>query len=243
MRFVADLHTHTIASGHAFSTVLEIAQAAAGKGLAMFAVTDHGPAMPGGPHAYHFSNLYSIPTVLFGVRVLKGVEANVIDCEGTLDLDEYRLSKLDIVLAGLHTLCAPNASVEENTRMMLQAMRNPWVDAIVHPGNPEYPVDIEQIVQGAVHYDVALEINNSSLTGARVGSKPYCSNMAALARQYGAKLLAGSDSHFAYTVGDFGAAEALLADNDISPEMVLNTSTELVMRHLLRRKNRRVSLL
>jgi putative hydrolase len=242
MKFVADLHTHTIASGHAFSTVLEIAQAAAAKGLAMFAVTDHGPAMPGGPHAYHFSNLSSIPAVLHGVRILKGIEANVIDQEGTLDLDEYRLSKLDIVLAGLHTLCAPNSSIEENTRMMIQAMRNQWVDAIVHPGNPEYPVDIEQIVQAAVEYDVALEINNSSLTHARQGSRPQCCNIALLARQYGAKLLAGSDSHFAYTVGDFGAAEALLADNGIVPDMVLNTSTELVMRHLLRRSNRRISL-
>lgn len=242
MHFVADLHTHTVASGHAYSTVLEIAQAASDKGLEMIAVTDHGPSMPGGPHPYHFGNLSIIPSHLFGVRMLKGVEANVMDQNGTLDLDEYRLSRLDIVLAGLHALCAPSASVEENTRMMIRTMRNPWVDVIVHPGNPDYLVDIERVVRAAVEYDVALEVNNSSLTGARQGSMPHCNAIAMMARHYGAKLMAGSDSHFAYSVGDFGAAGALLAENRILPEKVLNTSVDLVMKHLLRRKNRRVAL-
>ena len=70
MQFVADLHVHTVASGHAYSTVAEIARVAADKGLALIALTDHGPAMPGGPHAYHFSNQTAIPDVLFGLRVL-----------------------------------------------------------------------------------------------------------------------------------------------------------------------------
>ena len=243
MQFVADLHTHTIASGHAYSTVLEIARAAADKGLTMIAITDHGPSMPGGPHPYHFGNLATIPASLFGVRVLKGIEANVMDRDGTLDLDEYRLSRLDIVLAGMHALCAPGASVEENTRMMIQTMQNPWVDVIVHPGNPDYLIDIERVVRAAMEFDVALEVNNSSLTGARQGSKPHCDAIAMMARQYGAKLMAGSDSHFAYNVGDFGAADALLTENHILPEKVLNTSTELVMQHLLRRQNRSVPLL
>src|SRR5512146_3220126 len=54
LKIVADMHTHTIASGHAYSTVNELAHAAAAKGLAAMAITDHGPALPGGPHLYHF---------------------------------------------------------------------------------------------------------------------------------------------------------------------------------------------
>jgi len=239
MRFVADLHVHTVASGHAYSTVLEIARAAAGKGLSLIALTDHGPAMPGGPHAYHFSNQTAIPDELFGVRILKGIEANIMDRNGTLDLDEARLAKLDIVLAGLHTLCAPNGTVAENTAMLLNAMRNPWVDAIVHPGNPEYLIDEEAVVRAAAEFGVALEINNSSLTGARQGSLPHCSRIACLAREYGARVMVGSDSHFALNVGDFGAAAELLAENGLPPECVINTSVDAVLRHLNRRTNRR----
>ena len=88
MKIVADLHIHTVSSGHAYSTVMENVRAAADKGLEMIAITDHGPAMPGGPHEYHFGNMQVLPDELFGVRILKGVEANVIDRAGNLDLSE-----------------------------------------------------------------------------------------------------------------------------------------------------------
>ncbi len=242
MKIVADLHIHTVASGHAYSTILENVTAAAEKGLEIIAITDHGPDMPGGPHSYHFGNLKAVPDELFGVRILKGVEANVIDHEGNLDLAEDRLVSLDIVLAGLHTVCSPNGSVAENTQMMVNAMKNPWVDAIVHPGNPEYPVDAETIVKAAVEYDVALEINNSSLRVSRVGSRPFCENIAALAKQYGAKIILGTDSHFALAIGDFSKAIEILEKYNISSDLVINTSVESVLRHLNRRSNRKSSV-
>ena len=237
MRLIADLHVHTVASGHAYSTVAEIARVAADKGLSLIALTDHGPAMPGGPHAYHFSNQTAIPDILYGVRVLKGDEANVMDRRGRLDLDEFRLSKLDIVAVGLHTVCSPYGSKKENTVMMVEAMQNPFVDVVVHPGNPEYPVDEETIVKAAVRYDVALEVNNSSLTVSRRGSLPHCEHIVSLAKTYGAKLIVGSDSHFCETVGEFSSAAALIDKHGISPEQVLNTSLEKVLAHLNRRTN------
>ncbi|WP_243638679.1 phosphatase [Lucifera butyrica] len=236
---MADLHVHTIASGHAYSTVLEVARAAADKGLELIALTDHGPSMPGGPHPYHFGNLAAIPAELFGVRILKGVEANVIDREGTLDLEDTRLAKLDIVLAGLHTVCSPYGTVAENTLMMINAMKNPWVDIIVHPGNPEYPVDEEAVVKAAVEQDVVIEINNSSLTVSRKGSRPHCDHIAALAKAYGAKIMLGSDSHLALSVGNFGEAVELLYNHDIGPEQVINTSVDRIYEHLNRRHRNR----
>ena len=237
MQFVADLHVHTVASGHAYSTVAEIARVAADKGLDLIALTDHGPAMPGGPHAYHFSNQTAIPNVLFGVRVLKGIEANVMDRRGRLDLDEFRLSKLDIVAIGLHTVCSPYGNKKENTTMMVEAMQNPFVDIVVHPGNPEYLVDEETIVKASVQYNVALEVNNSSLTVSRKGSLPHCDQIVSLAKAYGAKLIVGSDSHYCETVGEFSVAAALLDKHGILPEQVLNTSLEKILAHLNRRTN------
>ena len=237
MQFVADLHVHTVASGHAYSTVKEVVRVAADKGLAMIALTDHGPAMPGGAHAYHFSNQKAIPDTMFGVRILKGIEANVTDRHGRLDLDEPRLGKLDIVAAGLHTVCTPYGTVKENTAMMVAAMRNPFVDVIVHPGNPEFLVDEETVVREAARYDVALEVNNSSLTVSRKGSLPHCDHIVVMAKTYGTKLIVGSDSHFCETVGDFAVAADLLDKNGILPEQVLNTSIERILEHLNRRGN------
>ncbi len=234
MKIVADLHIHTIASGHAYSTVLENARVAADRGLEMIAITDHGPAMPGGPHAYHFANQRVIPDEVFGVRILKGVEANIIDRSGNLDLEDYRLAQLDIVLAGLHNICSPVGSVEENTETLINTIKNRWVDVIVHPGNPEYLIDALAVVQAAVEYDVAIEINNSSLKLSRVGSKPYCEKIISLAKQYGAKMVVGSDSHFALAVGDFSQAQELLTKYDILPSEILNTSTIGITNHLKR---------
>jgi putative hydrolase len=226
MQFVADLHVHTVASGHAYSTVLEVARAAADRGLALIAITDHGPAMPGGPHAYHFSNQFCMPESLFGVRVLKGVEANVMDRDGTLDLDEGRLAKMEIVLAGLHTLCAPYGSVAENTAMMINTIKNPWVDVIVHPGNPEYLIDEEAVVRAAAEHGVALEINNSSLTvPARAAGR-----IATISPRWrgtsGCKILLGTDSHLLFGGRFSGPRRRIVARKLLRREEYPHTSVE-----------------
>lgn len=239
MHLIADLHTHTVSSGHAYSTVLEIANAAREKGLEMVAVTDHGPAMPGGPHPYHFGNLRAIPREIYGVRILRGAELNVIDREGNLDLSLDRVCQLDIVLAGLHEYCFPDGSVEENTEGMIAAMHNPYVDIVVHPGNPEFKIDPEKIVRAATELGIAIEVNNSSLTTCRFGSMTHCREITTLAKRYGTLLSVGSDSHIALTVGELSAAKELLKTAGISAEQVLNTSGARVERYLAQRRAKR----
>ncbi|MDA8212298.1 MAG: phosphatase [Clostridia bacterium] len=237
MHLVADLHVHSIASGHAYSTILEIARAAESRGLAMVAITDHGPTMPGGPDLYHFGNLHVLPPEISGVRVLAGVEANIIDNRGGLDLPECYLRRMDIVLAGLHSICSPVGTIEQNTQALLRAMENPFVDIIVHPGNPEYPVDPETVVSASLRLGIAIEINNSSLGTARKGSAPHCLTIARLAAEKGCPLVIGSDSHFAYHVGRFAEAIKLCREAGVREEQVINTSVEKVNRYLeLRRE-------
>ena len=81
---IADMHTHTIASGHAYSTVNELAEAASLKGLQAIALTDHGPRLPGGPHLYHFAAMRFIPKEIAGVRIFLGAEANILDRKAAL---------------------------------------------------------------------------------------------------------------------------------------------------------------
>lgn len=162
MKIEVDTHCHTIASGHAYSTIVENAKAASEKGLKMIAITDHGPAMPGTFHEAYFGYMKVIPRKIEGVYVLRGIEANIIDHNGTLDISEKYLKRLDIVLAGFHRPCYMGGSVEQNTYAAIEAMKNPYVDILVHPGNPEFPMDFERVVQAAKEYNVHIEINNSS---------------------------------------------------------------------------------
>jgi putative hydrolase len=238
MRLLADLHVHTLASGHAFSTIEEVARAAGEKGLEMVALTDHGPAMPGGAHEYYFGNLRVLPDRLLGVEILRGVEANVLDVNGRLDLPELYLERLDLVLAGLHVPCLPPAGKAANTLAMISALRNPYVDIVVHPGNPEFPVDFAEVVRVAAAEGKALELNNSSFL-VRKGSREFCAEVARLARHFGAFVSIGSDAHFSEDVGKFDQAVELALAAGILPEQVVNISARRAGEFLAARGKKR----
>ncbi len=233
MRIQADLHVHTVASGHAFSTVGEIAAEAARIGLRAVGVSDHGPAMPGGPHPYHFNCLRFLPRVMHGVHVLRGVEANVTSNRGTLDLPEEVLRRLDYVMVGFHDGCGFSpASAKKNTRVLLAAMEQPGVRVITHPGNPAFPIDIAAVAEAARDLGVALEINNASLTNARQGSREICTAIAAAVARAGGLVCLSSDAHVACDVGDVAEAWKVAAAGGIEAEQVVNRSFSGLMRFL-----------
>ncbi|MDY0212309.1 MAG: phosphatase [Desulfuromonadaceae bacterium] len=236
-----DTHVHSIASGHAFSTVEEIVAAARKRGLEGVAITDHGPALPGGPHLYHFMALRFIPPFIDGVRVLRGVEANIL-AGGQLDLDEKALLQLDIVLAGLHDGCGySGVNATEHTLAMLQVMEHPEVDVISHPGNPVYPVDYVTVVEQAVRTGTALEINSSSFSISRKNSAPNCLEIARLCAEKGALIAVGSDAHISSAVGEFTDAVAALIHAGVRPEQVVNRSLETLVAFLQRMGRRDLS--
>ena len=233
MKIIADLHTHTIASGHAYSTVNELAAAADALGLSALALTDHGPAMPGGPHRYHFCAMRFIPKRIAGVRMLRGVEANILDIKGTLDLEPSVLEDLDFVMAGLHENCGfCGRDVDQNTETLLAVMANPLVKCISHPGNPVYPLHYEKIVRGALATGTALEINNSSLSLSRKGSRGNCTRIARLCAETGAPVMIGSDAHISQGVGVFDDALQLVKEAGIAEEQVINASLDRLLKFL-----------
>ena len=75
MKLIADLHSHTLMSGHAFGTIREMAQAAADMNLPILGITEHAPGIPGTVHPIYFWNLRCVPKELFGVRVPRGRQA------------------------------------------------------------------------------------------------------------------------------------------------------------------------
>lgn len=122
MKVELDVHTHTVASGHAFSSLQEMAQAAAGKGLKLLGITEHAPSIPGTCNPIYFRNLYVVPRHMYGIDLLLGAEINILDGDGNLDLDEFYLKMLDLRIAGIHSLCYKQGTPEENTHGMIQVV-------------------------------------------------------------------------------------------------------------------------
>ncbi|WP_138203474.1 phosphatase [Haloimpatiens lingqiaonensis] len=232
MKYISDLHTHTIVSGHAYSTLLENINEASKKGLKILGSAEHGPKMPGGPHIFYFANLKVIPREMQGVKILRGCEANIIDFEGNLDIPERILKNLDFVIASLHDVCIEPGSIEENTNAVIKVMDNPYVDIIGHPGNPSFPIYEEEIVKKAKEKNILLEINNSSFVSSRIGSKDTCSKIAALCKKYGTRIIINSDAHFATAIGDFKEAELILESVGMPEELIINRKQKDLLDYL-----------
>ncbi len=97
------------------------------------------------------------------IKILKSAETN-IKPDGSIDVSDEILAKLDIVLAGVHSHF--KMPKEKMTKRIIKAMENPYVNVIVHPTGrvisqrPSYEIDIDQIMKAAKELGAALEINS-----------------------------------------------------------------------------------
>lgn len=237
MKIIADTHTHTISSGHAYSTIQENAKEAFANGIQLINMSDHGPAMSGAPFRYHFGNLDIIPKILYCVRILKGVELNIIDYNGKIDLDDYYIKKLDLVLASYHDICIKPATIEEHTNAAIQILSNPYIDVFAHSGNPQFQIDIEKVVKAARDNNKIIEINNQSAV-IRKGSSENCLKIAKLCKKYGVRITTGSDAHISFGIGKFDFVYKLLEEAEFPEELVITTSIEKIDEYLRERRNR-----
>lgn len=241
----ADLHTHTVNSGHGYSTVDELAKTASSKGLEMIAITEHGPNLPGGPHKYFFSNISILPKKVYDVTVLKGVEANILD-QGKLDLNENILKNLDFVTAGLHGDTGHSLDNKKDyTEAMIKTIKNPQVDMITHPASIYYPIEIERVVKAANRYNVILEINASSFhpskDGAR-GSENLTIKLCKLAKKYGVLLSLNSDAHFHSQVGQVHQLFDIIKKAGVTDEDLINTSIGKIEAFLENKRLKKISV-
>jgi len=227
-RYLLDAHCHTVASGHAYSTVTECAKAAAEKGLSLIAITDHAPKMPGSCGFLHFLNLGVIPKEMFGVEVLKGVELNILDITGKVDLSNNTIKKLDVVIASLHTPCISPMSQEENTQCVINTMKNSYIKILGHPGDPRYPLDIHKVISASRDTNTVIELNNTSLSpnNGRYGGKDVMIQILKECEKQNLPVIFGSDAHFHTNIGNFSDVERLTDEIGFPQELILNTSVE-----------------
>lgn len=238
MKDVIDIHTHTIASGHAFNTIREMTAAAAQKGLELLGISEHGPLMPGSCHEFYFSNLKILDRNAYDIPVLFGVELNILDRSGNIDLAERYLTELDYGIASLHPPCIPFMNEADITQAVISAMENPYVNIIGHPDDSRFPLNYDELVSAAVEHGVLLEINNASLspTGFRVGARENYFRMLDCCMKYRCPVLLSSDAHADTLVGEHGFAAAILAECAFPEELVVNSSPEAFLSVLQKKK-------
>jgi putative hydrolase len=237
MRIEADLHVHTIASGHAFSTITEVARSAAEKGIKAVAVLDHGPALPGGAHEYYFSNLIALPEHIEGVRIIKGVEANIVDEKGNLDISDFTLNLLEFVGISFHPGCGYEpSSAAKNTEAMLKAMDNPNVSMICHPVVPEFELDLRAVVEAARDKGILIEINNYSFSNRsfRYASVEHNYRLIEMCAENQVPVAVTSDAHYHDYVGEVSLAAEALKKTGFPEELVINTELSRTLSFIFR---------
>ena len=229
-----DVHTHTVASGHAYSSLQEMAQAAASRGLQILGVTEHGPSIEGTCPLLYFKNMHCIPRQMYGVRLLMGCEMNILDTEGHLDIPENYIQHLDIRIAGIHIMCWNGGTKAQNTEGMEAVIRNPYVHIISHPGDGTADLDFEPLVLASKEAHTLLEINNHSLSPKRSKLSAKANNLEILrlCKKHDVPLILGSDAHISFQIADYSRVMPLVEEVGFPPELIMNYWPEQFLEYL-----------
>ncbi|MBQ2479464.1 MAG: phosphatase [Erysipelotrichales bacterium] len=230
MKLIADLHTHTIVSGHAYGTIRENTAAAKEAGLSILGITEHGPRIPGAPDPIYFRNMGNVPRYIYGVMVLMGCELNILN-DGTVDLEPNTLSRIDYGIAGIHRLCYKDEGKEKNTENVISAMKYGKVKLISHPDDDHTPLDYDRLTDGAKEYGTALEVNNSSFRKPqfRLNCVENYRTMLRYCKEKHVPVIINSDAHDPSQVGTQSLALAFAEECGMPEELILNTDAQRLL--------------
>lgn len=245
MELTADYHTHTPYS-HGKNTVLENVRAAKKVGLKEIGITDHGFN-----HILFGLKRKNLPDIrkecdeaekLIGIKVLLGMESNLISVDGETDMKESDLQYFDLFLCGIHEVLKyksfsdmrnimmknyiaykfgkipDNKVVETTTKAYINAIKNNPIDIITHINYKCY-CNLEDVAKCCADYGTYIEIN----TKKRHVSAEELNIMAAT----GVKFVIDSDAHSADRVGDMKIAKEVLKDAEIPFEQIANIDGRL----------------
>lgn len=221
-----DVHTHTIASGHAYGTITEMAKAAAEKGLKILGITEHTRGIPGTCDDIYFFNLKVVPRQMFGIELMLGAEINIVDYNGTLDLDEEYMKHLDVRIAGIHSLCYKFGTPKENTSAVVNAIKNPYIDIISHPDDGRCPLIYEEVVKAAKEYHTLLEVNNNSLRLKRKNVRENVITMLTLCKKYQVPVLVSSDAHYMTDLANTDHVQSVIEQVAFPEDLIINYSID-----------------
>lgn len=257
MELRTDLHTHTLYSRHAYSTIEENVRAASSRNLELLGVTDHFSSMlfpdyMEGKHYQYFYNMNCLPRQWYGVKLLRGCEVDIVDLEGNLfghdisadkgiidkNINEAdslygRISRrLDYLIASVHNKdFTDNASKSRITDMYIKALSNSKVIILGHIGRTGLDFDIDSVVKAARDMHKLIEINEHSF-GWDDSIYDRCKQILVRCAQLGAPVCVSTDAHVSYDVGRFDNVIKLLESVDFPMELVANRDEKSFMSYL-----------
>ena len=165
----------------------------------------------------------------------------ILDENGTLDLADRVLDRLEWVIASIHGYLTAPMDVERHTKLWWNVAANPLVDVIGHCGEEKFRFDYETGVKAFAKYGKIVEINASS-PKSRSGSKENCIEIARLCAKYGVPLVLSSDAHFAGDVGEVSEAVKIVREAGVPEELILNADAERFAGRIHRMTKRRFVL-
>lgn len=226
MNIELDIHTHTVASGHAYSTIREMAKEASKKGLRLLGITEHAPGIPGTCDPIYFANLRVVQRELYGVELMLGAEINIIDYNGKLSLEDRIIDKLDVRIAGIHHHCYTHGTIEQNTNAIIEAIKNPKIDIISHPDDGACPLAYDAIVQASKKYNTLLELNNNSLNPINNRMNAHGNNiqMLELCKKYNQSIIISSDAHVDTDICRYDFVHEVLKEVNFPEALIINKS-------------------
>lgn len=218
-----DLHVHSLFSACGLHTFLELLEHGRHIGLKAMAITDHGLAV-GGRLTSVFFERFQQPYP--DIKLYKGIEHNILDEKGTIDVSWQMMPFLDILLFGMHPNLPPNRSKDYYTGMVIAAIeKNPFLDILSHPNDSMYPVDYRRIAKKAKETGIALELNNSKILYAR-STVEEALDLIYACKEAGCLMAVNSDTHALQELGRDEAVRPLLEKAKFPEELIINRNPD-----------------
>jgi putative hydrolase len=222
-----DLHLHTVASGHAQCTLVEYIKQAKKLNMEVIGISDHGPDNKETlTTEVYFRTLNRLPEVIDGIRVLQGIEANIINEMGEIDASNELVGRLDFIMAGFHENAGYiDQGKEGNTDTLVKLIKSGKVDIITHPFNTRaYDVDMNKISEEACRNDVLSEVNLSYIKGKKVQpfTIPNLKTIIEVVKKNKKKVILGSDSHNIWELGDDSSLDSIKKEIGLTDDLIIN---------------------
>lgn len=235
MDTIVDLHTHSVLSRHAYSSVTENIEYAYSKGLKVYGISEHqyDDFNVGAHHFVFLNGPRAIPNYWHEMRVLKGAELNILD--GHFDVDKIKPQILDYCIASMHTyVYSKDHTAKENTDNYIMAINTPYINIIGHMDSSNYPCDYEAVIKEASNKNVLIELNNASLNpnGSRKNAKEIDIEILKYCVKYNCPIIINSDAHIKYDIGNFDRANSLLEEISFPKELIVNNDLELLNKYI-----------
>jgi putative hydrolase len=182
-----------------------------------------------------------VPPEIDGVRIYKGIELNVLDARGTVDMPMALADRMDYIAVGLHpwrTLLA-NQGASANTDALLTALhRHPFIDAVVHPTQRTHPLEFGRLLPYMAAHGITFEVNETNLATGK-SDLEQTAEILAQAVALGVPVATNSDAHVSHELAADEHIQRVFEIVGLDPALAINAGAERLERHLARRRQLR----